>query len=69
MWFGLTWSLELYEQANARLHRQGQQRAVIVNHLLTENTADERVYRSLRDKSAVQDALLEALKEKYGKGQ
>ena len=66
VWFGLTWSLELYQQANARLHRQGQQRAVIVHHLLTENTADERVYRSLRDKSAVQDELLEALKEKYG---
>ncbi len=65
VWFGLTWSLELYRQANARLHRQGQQRAVIVHHLLTENTADERVYRSLRDKSAVQDELLEALKAKY----
>lgn len=67
VWFGLTWSLELYQQANARLHRQGQQQAVIVHHLLTENTADERVYRSLRDKSAVQDELLAALKEKYGK--
>lgn len=66
VWFGLTWSLELYQQANARLHRQGQQRSVIVHHLLTENTADERVYRSLRDKSAVQDELLTALKEKYG---
>ena len=66
VWFGLTWSLELYQQANARLHRQGQQRSVIVHHLLTENTADERVYRSLQDKSAVQDGLLEALKEKYG---
>lgn len=68
VWFGLTWSLELYQQANARLYRQGQQRAVIVHHLLTENTADERVYRSLRDKSAVQDELLAALKEKYGGG-
>lgn len=66
VWFGLTWSLELYQQANARLHRQGQQRAVIVYHILTENTADERVYRSLQDKSAVQDELLTALKEKYG---
>lgn len=66
VWFGLTWSLELYQQANARLHRQGQQRSVIVHHLLTENTADERVYRSLQDKSAVQDELLTALKEKYG---
>lgn len=66
VWFGLTWSLELYQQANARLHRQGQQRTVIVHHILTENTADERVYRSLRDKSAVQDELLTALKEKYG---
>lgn len=62
VWFGLTWSLELYQQANARLHRQGQQRVVIVHHLLTENTADEQVYRSLRDKSAVQDELIESLK-------
>lgn len=67
VWFGLTWSLELYQQANARLYRQGQENAVIIHHLLTENTVDERVYMSLQDKGGVQDDLLDALKAKYGK--
>lgn len=67
VWFGLTWSLELYQQANARLHRQGQQQKVIVHHLITEGTCDERVYKSLQGKSCVQDDLLDALKAKYGK--
>ncbi len=67
VWFGLTWSLELYQQANARLHRQGQQQKVIVHHLITEGTCDERVYQSLQGKSCVQDDLLNALKAKYGK--
>lgn len=66
VWFGLTWSLELYQQANARLYRQGQKNAVIIHHLLTENTVDERVYQSLQDKGEVQDDLLDALKAKYG---
>ena len=65
VWFGLTWSLELYQQANARLYRQGQKNAVIIHHLLTENTVDERVYQSLQDKGEVQDDLLDALKAKY----
>lgn len=67
VWFGLTWSLELYQQANARLHRQGQQQKVIVHHLITEGTCDEKVYQSLQGKSCVQDDLLDALKAKYGK--
>lgn len=66
VWFGLTWSLELYQQANARLHRQGQAHSVIIHHLLTENTVDEKVYASLQCKSEVQDDLLDALKIKYG---
>ena len=66
VWFGLPWSLELYQQANARLHRQGQKNAVIIHHLLTENTVDENVYLSLQNKSEVQDDLLNALKAKYG---
>ena len=47
IWFGLTWSLELYQQANARLYRQGQKQAVIIHHLITEGTRDEDVLRSL----------------------
>ena len=67
VWFGLTWSLELYQQANARLYRQGQQEAVIVHHLITEGTMDSHVLESLQGKKDVQDDLMEALKVKYGK--
>lgn len=66
VWFGLTWSLELYQQANARLYRQGQENAVIIHHLIAENTCDERVLQSLQGKANVQNELLEALKAKYG---
>lgn len=65
VWFGLCWSLELYQQANARLHRQGQEKAVIIHHLLVEGTIDERVYQSLQQKENVQEGLLQALKAKY----
>ena len=65
VWFGLTWSLELYQQANARLYRQGQENAVIIHHLITENTCDERVLQSLQGKANVQEDLLNALKAKY----
>ena len=68
VWFGLTWSLELYQQANARLYRQGQkQESVIIHHLITAGTADEKVLNSLQGKKDVQDELLESLKVKYGK--
>lgn len=68
VWFGLTWSLELYQQANARLYRQGQkQESVIIHHLITTGTADEKVLNSLQGKKDVQDELLESLKVKYGK--
>lgn len=66
VWYGLTWSLELYQQANARLYRQGQQHAVIIHHIITDGTCDMRVYDSLRGKADVQDALLASLKAKYG---
>lgn len=66
VWFGLTWSLELYQQANARLYRQGQENAVIIHHLVTAGTADERVLESLRGKRDVQYELLASLKERYG---
>jgi SNF2 family DNA or RNA helicase len=67
VWFGLTWSLELYQQANARLHRQGQKEAVIVHHLVAEGTIDEDVMRALGGKAKSQDALLEAVKARIKK--
>jgi len=64
VWYGLTWSLELYQQANARLHRQGQERPVIMHHLITEGTVDEQVMMALQAKDTSQAALLAALKER-----
>lgn len=61
VWFGLTWSLELYEQANKRLHRQGQEHPVIVHHLVVQGSMDEDVIKSLRTKGGAQQALLAAL--------
>ena len=61
-WFGLPWSLELYQQANARLYRQGQEYPVIVHHIITEDTLDNRVLTALQDKDATQRSLLDALK-------
>lgn len=61
VWFGLPWSLELYQQANARLHRMGQKQSVIVQHILCEDTIDGRVLDALRRKDATQNALLDAL--------
>jgi SNF2 family DNA or RNA helicase len=62
VWFGLTWSLELYQQANARLYRQGQKETVIIHHLLAQGTVDESVLQSLQGKTDVQESLLQALK-------
>ena len=64
VWYGLTWSLELYQQANARLFRQGQQKAVIIHHLIAEGTVDEQVMKALQHKDTSQSALLAALKER-----
>ena len=67
VWFGLTWSLELYQQTNARLHRQGQRNTVIIHHIICRGTVDERVMEALRRKEGIQDALMEAVKaEVYG---
>jgi len=62
IWFGVTWSLELYQQANARLWRQGQKQTVIINHILTRQTIDERVMLALDNKDTGQKALIEAVK-------
>ena len=62
VWFGLTWSLELYQQANARLDRQGQTEHVIVHHLIAKGTVDEDVMRALSNKEINQAMLLEAVK-------
>ena len=68
VWFGLPWSLELYQQANARLHRMGQGESVIIHHILCENTLDYEVMNALQNKDATQKSLLEALKGYlYGK--
>ena len=62
-WFGLNWSLELYQQFNKRLHRQGQERSVIVHHIVVKDSIDESVIRALKAKDATQSALLNALKK------
>ena len=67
VWFGLTWSLEQYEQANKRLHRQGQRHPVIVHHLVVQGGMDEDVIDSLRAKGDTQEALMAALKARIKK--
>lgn len=67
IWFGLNWSLELYQQANKRLHRQGQEQKVIVHHLVVDGGRDEDVMTALEDKDATQASLLESLKARIEK--
>ena len=62
IWFGLTWSLELYEQANARLYRQGQNETVVIHHIITKGTIDEDVMLALKRKEKMQSALIDAVK-------
>ena len=62
VWFGLTWSLELYQQANARLHRQGQKETVIIHHIIAKGTVDEDVMAALSNKEINQNTLLNAVK-------
>lgn len=62
VWYGLPWSLELYQQANARLYRLGQEKPVIIHHLITEDTVDERVVKALQQKDITQRGLLDSLK-------
>ena len=67
VWFGQTWSLELEQQFNARLDRQGQQDVVIINKLVASKTIDEDVIKALENKSIKQDGLMEAVKAKIKK--
>ena len=62
IWFGLTWSLELYQQTNARLWRQGQKETVVIHHIITRGTIDEKIMKALKSKEGTQSALIEALK-------
>lgn len=62
IWFGLTWSLELYEQTIGRLLRQGQTETVVVHHIVTGGTLDERILKSIAKKEKTQDALIDAVK-------
>jgi SNF2 family DNA or RNA helicase len=63
VWFGLNWSLELYQQFNARLHRQGQTKPVRIVHIVAQDCIDERVLEVLSDKNTTQRDLLKALKK------
>ncbi|WP_270440288.1 DEAD/DEAH box helicase [Acidaminococcus provencensis] len=67
IWFGLTWSLELYQQTNARLWRQGQKsRTVIIQHIVAKGTIDERILKVLEHKDGTQAALIDAVKADLG---
>lgn len=66
VWFGLTWSLELYQQLNARLWRQGQKHTVVIHHIVTKGTHDEDVMRALEHKDMRQSALIEAVRARIG---
>ena len=67
VWFGLNWSLELYQQANARLYRQGQDKPVVVHHLVVQDSIDMDVIDALDAKKDGQDALLDAIKARVDK--
>lgn len=69
IWFGLTWSLELYQQTNARLYRQGQNQTVVIHHIITTNTIDEDVMKVLKRKERTQEALMSAVKARIGESE
>ena len=69
VWYGLTWSLELYQQTNARLWRQGQsEETVVIQHIVTEGTIDRRVLNALECKRVGQDEIIEAVKAEIQRG-
>lgn len=63
VWFGNTWSLELYMQFNARLYRQGQDKPVYIHHIVTKGTVDEKIIKALSGKKETQDGLMSSIKE------
>jgi SNF2 family DNA or RNA helicase len=65
IWFGLTWSLELYQQTNARLYRQGQNETVVIHHIIAKDTIDEDVMAALTRKEKTQASLIEAVKQNW----
>ena len=65
IWFGLTWSLELYQQTNARLWRQGQKSTVTIHHIVTRGTMDERVLAALETKNVTQEKVINAVKAQF----
>lgn len=67
LWFSLNWSLELYQQFNKRLHRQGRKYPVVIGHLIAQGTEDETVRRALERKGSTQDVLMAAVKAKIDK--
>ena len=67
VWYGLTWSLELYQQANARLNRQGQEKPVMIYHIVAKDTAEERVLQALNAKATTQNKLIECVKAEIEK--
>ena len=67
IWYGQTWSLELYQQFNARLYRQGQKNGVIINHLILKGSHDEDVISSLKNKDRTQSDLMDSIKAKIDK--
>ena len=68
VWFGLTWSLELYQQTVARLWRQGQTAdTVVIQHIVTEGTIDERILKALSEKDGTQSALIDAVRAEVRK--
>ena len=66
VWFGLTWSLELYQQTNARLYRQGQKETVVIQHIVAKGTIDEQILKALKTKNKTQSALIDAVKAEVG---
>ena len=63
IWYGLTWALELYQQFNARLYRQGQKKPVSIHHIIATDTVDEKIIKSLDGKDTTQRSLMDAIKE------
>lgn len=62
VWYSMTFDLEIYQQANARLHRQGQKQKTLIHHLVTLDTYDEEAIKRLKEKDGSQKRLIESLK-------